>query len=844
MLCCMTLLVSCSDKSELQSLEEDKLYPNEWIMNQRIYPNQDLDYKYIRKTRKQAKNLLVSNASRSVQPEWQLVGPQNIGGRITDIAISPDNDDHFYIGTSVGGLFRTLDRGETWTCVTDPSPDNPFIEPSVGNIAIAPTNANRIYLGTGEANGSGTSGAFFGNGLFRSDDAGNTWESIGLESSGHVGRIVVDPSDENRLFVAATGTLYGKNEDRGLYRSLDGGDNWEKVLYVNDSTACIDVAMNPANTDILYASTWERIRYPFTRRYGGPGSAVYKSTDGGDTWEKLSNGLPESNEDTGRIGLAISESDPNVVYISYTTNKITNVFDGLYKSEDNGASFTEVAQGQIDNVNASFGWFFGNVRVNPNNEDDVFVLGQRLYRGNFPVQSVQEVEGMHVDHHAMEFSRNNPNMILSGNDGGVYISEDAGQSWIHFKNLPITQFYNIEVSEFDSKYLYGGTQDNNTLMTSTGSNDDWFPILGGDGFHVNVDPDEPNIVYAEYQYGNLFKSVTGGPDMSYALEGVDENDRTNWNTPVVLSPFNPDLVYYGSNRLYVSYQAELWEPISPDLTNGSVPGGFSSYGTLTAIAGSYQTDQVIYTGSDDGRVHRTVNGGQDWEAIDEDLPTRYVSQIAVHPDNDDIAFVAFSGYGVLDYTPHVYFTSDGGSSWTDISWNLPDIPVNDIIFHSELEALIIGTDMGIWINFDYENANWQALGTGQPNSIVSDLRWHAPTNVVYAGTFGRSIYSIDMSEVSDTSVGITDSDVQPFRVKIGPNPSSGSVMLSWDWIGVEEAVINISDLQGRNYLNRRFDSTGGNNFMTTLDLSELPSGTYIIRLEMDDQLLTEKLILQ
>ena len=613
----LLLLSACSDKSRSFPEMEEGLYPNEWIMSQRMYPHNEVDYKSVQLARADALHEINTTLnSRTEDVEWELVGPKNIGGRVTDLAISPENDDHIYIGTAVGGVFRTTDRGENWESITDGFD----IEPSIGNIAIAESDASRIYLGTGEANGSATSGAFFGNGIFRSSDYGDNWEYIGLENCGHIGRIVVDPTDANRLFVAATGTLYGKNNERGIYRSSDGGANWEQVLFVSDSTALIDVAMNPVNPNILFAAAWERTRFPWIRDYGGVTSGVYRSLDGGDTWTKLGNGLPVSDEDTGRIGLAISTSNPNSIYASYTTNSITNVFDGLYKSEDNGENWIEITLGQIDNVNYTFGWYFGNVRVHPEDENDVFVLGQRLYRGDFTVGAYQEITQMHVDHHALEISKNNPDFMVEGNDGGLYLSEDGGSNWTHLENLPITQFYNIEVDESDANIVLGGTQDNNTILTKTGSDNDWYPILGGDGFHVNVDPDENNIIYAEYQFGNLFKSVDGGDNMSYALNGVAAEDRTNWNTPVVLSPFNNNMVYYGSNKLYISEYADNWTVISDDLTNGEHPSGAGSYGTLTAIAPSYQNLETVYVGSDDGRVHVTFDGGLNWTAIDEDQP--------------------------------------------------------------------------------------------------------------------------------------------------------------------------------------------------------------------------------
>ncbi|NNK80590.1 MAG: hypothetical protein HKO93_03745, partial [Flavobacteriales bacterium] len=503
-----SLLFTSEKKSDAK--KERPLYPNEWMYSQRAYPN-GINQKAVNRAWKQ-RNALLKSENGKTAGFWEQEGPLNIGGRVTDIAISPLDDNTFYIGTAVGGVFKTVDRGESWTPVFDFAG-----RPSIGNIAIAPSDAQRVYVGTGEANGSGTSGAFFGDGIWRSDDGGDSWSNIGLPESNHIGRIVVDPINPDRVFAATTGILYGTSNTRGLYRTEDGGASWEQVLFLTDSTACIDVVMNPMNTDILFAATWERRRRPWGRNYGGLTSRVYRSIDGGDSWEQMTNGLPANSEQTGRIGLSISATDPNIVYASYTTNAVTNIYEGLYRSTNSGDSWELAEYDAISDVNSSFGWYFGNIRVNPYDAEDIHVLGQKLYRSTDNNNSWSEDFQMHVDHHAMEWSSQNPDMILCGNDGGLYISEDNGQNWNHFENLPITQFYQIEVDYSFPDEIYGGTQDNNTIRTLTGSLDDFAPILGGDGFYVNVDPTDNNFVYAEYQFGNLFRSSDNGNDMDYAI---------------------------------------------------------------------------------------------------------------------------------------------------------------------------------------------------------------------------------------------------------------------------------------------------------------------------------------
>jgi len=425
-----TLLACQTEKKDPSQQELAKEFPHEWMYNQRAYPNNFINKKAMEKAVLQTRAIL-SERPENQGTDWELIGPLNTGGRITDIAISPSDDDTFFVTTPVGGVFKTTDRGQTWNAVFDG-----IGKPSIGNIAIAPSNENIIYVGTGEANGSATSGAFFGDGVYRSSDAGESWTHVGLPNSNHIGRIVIDPTDPDRVFAAATGQLYGKNDDRGIYKTLNGGAAWERVLFVTDSTAAIDVAMNPVNPDILFAAMWERTREPWQRDYGGETSAVHRSLDGGDTWTELgvANGLPVPSTERGRIGLTISAAEPSTVYARYTTNEITNSFDAIYKSTDNGSTWNEINTASITFIDASFGWYFGNIRVNPNDPTQLWVLGQSLYRTNNDGALWSPISGMHVDHHAMEFSTNNPNMVVAGNDGGAYISENGGNSWI---NSPI-----------------------------------------------------------------------------------------------------------------------------------------------------------------------------------------------------------------------------------------------------------------------------------------------------------------------------------------------------------------------------------------------------------------------
>ena len=809
------LFVSCAKKTA--KIHEE--YPAEWMYMQRAYPDNIINQKAINEAWKLIEGKkLQKNANIGA---WEQRGPLNIGGRITDLCFSPVNDQHIYVGAATGGIFRSYDQGESWEAIFDG-----WGRPSIGSIAIANSNPQRIYVGTGEANGGFDSGTYYGDGIYRSDDAGDTWTAMGLELSNHIGRVIVDPNDPDRVFAAATGILYGTNPERGVYRSENGGLDWEQVLFVSDSTACIDVVMNPSNPDVLFAAMWERVRRPWVRDYGGVTSGVYRSLDGGDTWELMGNGLPLSDTETGRIGLAIAPSNPDVVYASYTTNSITNEFAALYRSQDNGASWDEVSQGQLDGINSTFGWYFGNLRVSPYDPSLIWVLGQGLSKF-YADDGFSSIDGyMHVDHHAMAFYLDNPDLMLSGNDGGVYISNDHGDSWSHFENLPITQFYQIEVDYSAPEQLYGGTQDNNTLRTLSGDPAEYEPILGGDGFHVNVDPTNNQYIYAEYQWGNLFRSTDGGFTMTPALNGIDQSDRTNWNTPVILSPADPAVLYYGSNILYQSTnRAVSWTAISPDLTQGQHPSGSLAYGTITAIGASYENQEIIYVGTDDGNVKRTLNGGDTWEAVDADLPNRAVTDVTVHPEDPMTCYVSFSGYTALDYTPHLFKTTDGGLSWTDVSGDLPDIPINDVLVDAVNNRLYIATDMSVWYSLN-DGTTWDILGTNLPSIIMADLKMHIPTNTLVVGSYGRSIFSYDLNQLNNVGLDEAFSDS---RFSVYPNPAKDFITIDIE----SNSNINyrIIDMQGK-MVSEGMKSAGLSPFR--IDLQGLASGRYLLDVDAGD----------
>jgi len=465
-------------------LEEPNAVPNDWMAMQRAFPHGDINVSSYREGMKQAR--AIHKSSPKMRNNWELLGPTNIGGRITDIAVHPDEPFTWYIGAATGGIMKTVDGGDSW--------ENVFTDAgtiSIGDLAIDPNNKNIIYAGTGEANSSSFS--FFGDGVYKSYDAGETWEHIGLEESVYVGRIIVDYNDSERIFLASCGTLFSPNEDRGVYKSEDGGDSWEKILFLNDSTSAIDLVQHPEDPDILYAAMWERMRGRNYRRSFGESSGIYKSTDGGDSWDELTVGLP-INDDCGRIGLDISISNPDVLYAFYD---MPNYEVMVYGTEDGGDSWDRKNDGSIQGMNSSFGWYFGQVRIDPSNENRLYVLGQYSFRSENGGNSWSEMGDwyFHVDHHALYIDEST-GMMIEGNDGGLYTSFNYGSTWAKVNNLPLTQFYDIEIDFQNPHRIYGGTQDNNSIRTYSGEIDEWQALLGGDGFYSLVDYVNPDIIEA------------------------------------------------------------------------------------------------------------------------------------------------------------------------------------------------------------------------------------------------------------------------------------------------------------------------------------------------------------
>lgn len=708
--------------------------PSEWFYRQRAYPYAEIPMKEYGLVRAKAQTLREASKQKSVQTvTWSEAGPTNIPGRITNIAVDPSQPNVIYAGSAAGGVFKSTNSGASWTAVFDDVGTQ-----SIGAIAIDPSNPSIVYVGTGEPNSA--TDMYDGTGVYKSIDAGATWTFVGLPNSYHIGRIVIDPLRPDTLYVAVLGKLFGFNSERGVYRSQDGGATWENLLYLNDSTGCADIVLEPISGTIM-AAMWQRWRDPALRQVGGLSSGIFQSPDFGATWTRLdnANGLPAPSPTGGRIGLSMDPST-TFTYASFCDHPGNLV--GVWVSPNLGLTWFGADVSNILGIYAGFGWYFGQIRVTPGNPNIAYLLGVQLYKTEdggsswFPADA-----GIHVDHHALYIDPNDPNLLIGGCDGGVNRSIDGGSSWSRLLNMHNTQFYAITIDESNPNRLYGGAQDNGTMQTFGGAIGSYQPILGGDGFYVLVNYLDPSIVYAEYQNGYFYKSTNTGSTFFWAMNGIDyDSDRHNWSTPFAMDPHNPDVLYYGSNRLWKTTNgANNWSVISGDLTDGPHAGNLG-LGTISTIDVGWTDGDVIYVGSDDGKVYVTQNGGGSWTDISAGLPQRWVTRVTVDPDDDAIAYVALSGYKEGSVLTHVFRTENHGASWTSIQGDLLDSPVNDIVIDPDIDStLYAATDFGVFMTSNL-GQNWTLIDNGMPLAPVHDLCFHTATRRLVAGTHGRSMY--------------------------------------------------------------------------------------------------------
>ena len=840
--------------------------------------------------------------------KWREIGPSATGGRVTDIDADPNNPSTIYVASASGGLWKTENNGTTWKCIFEKEGTL-----SIGDIALDYKNPKTIWVGSGEANNQRSS--IWGDGIYKTVDGGKTWTNTGLPETHHIGRIVIDPRDSNVVYVAALGHLYTANEERGLYKTTDGGKTWEKVLSIDTKVGVVDVVLDPKNPDTLYAASYQRLRRAWNFDGAGPRSAIYKSTDAGKTWKKLKGGLPTG--DIGRIGLTISPRNPYVLYAAVsnqntltssekqdlgaikkakdgtittglglvvkfeknrcsivslsrgsmagrmgirrgniiekivgrkiaTEDDLQNALKGskagdrlqltitakgvtrdltlsipvprprrvggeIYKTEDGGLTWKK--QNKIP-VGGTPAYYYGQIRIDPLDDNRLYVLSVPVMVSSDGGKnwSRNGASSVHVDHHAMWINPNNSNLIMLGNDGGFQISYDRSKKWDYISNLPMAQFYAITVDMQKPYHVYGGLQDNGSWggpsqsRSGSVSKSDWYRVGGGDGFYVQVDPNDHNNVISESQFGviNRFHKKTS-VRKSIRPPQSDPNgapDRYNWNSPILRSRHDSRTIYFGGNKLFKSYnRGDDWIVISPDLSTANPEriAGNVPHCTITTIAESKFDRNMLLVGTDDGNVQWTIDGGKNWTNMADRFPKKPVgwwcTRVELSSHDRNVAYASFSAFREDDFRPFVFITKNGGATWESIIGNLPTGPVN-VIKEDPVNpnALYLGSEFGAFVSMN-RGTSWIPLTDGLPRVSVHDMVVHTRDKDLVIGTHGRGIFVLDIAALQSLTVKVADEKVsllQPQdatlwrrgqggwfggdRKYLSPNPQSGAMI--------------------------------------------------------------------
>jgi len=731
--------VACNHRlSEQKDALSEKCGPYDLFAFQRSYPDPDFDWKgwrnameTVRLKEKRGVQERGSTGCDNNATNWTLQGPANVAGRVNALAVHPNDELTVLAGFAGGGIFKTIDGGVNWYPVFDDQP-----ELAIGDITYDPVNPNIVYAGTGDVNIPSI--VFNGNGVYKSIDGGEHWQYSGLSEAGIISKIQVDPLNPQILYAGAMGNPYIRDNQRGIYKSTDGGQHWQQVLLVSNQAGASDLLINPSNPQILYASFWDRIRSNTESVIYGPNARIYKTTDGGANWTQLGGGLP--NGIMGRTGLVMSLQNPDKIYAVYVDT--LSKPGGIYKTTNGGASWTSVSIASLTNAYSDFGWYFGKLRISPTNDEEIYLLGVLLWK-RVPVSGIwQNAAGGHSDSH--DFVLLPSGRRYWANDGGVYRSAPGVSNFTKCVNLPTTQIYHTDFNSNKPNTYYIGAQDNGIQKGSGAAINNWSALFFADGFNCVFTPGDSSTFWVETQNGAVHKTSDGGANWIQGSETFDTGDRTNWDAPFFMSAHNPPKRFAGTYRVH-STTNDFWDPISGDLTDGNIYG--ARYHNISALNESPVLAEKLLAGTSDGNVWRREPAGT-WVKINNGLPDRYVTSVHGSTVAADRIFVTQSGFRDNEVIPHVHRSDNNGQSWVNISGDLPQLPVNDLFIMpgQSDNVLFVGNDAGVYFTLN-GGQHWARLGANMPYIAVFDLEHNPVRKELMAATFARGLWTFPLDSV-------------------------------------------------------------------------------------------------
>lgn len=753
------LFLSGACQKKVSDALATKAAPHDLFLIQRSYPDRDFDAQGWQKAMRRARQTEAvqerDNSCSGTLADWTLQGPANIAGRVNTLAVKPDQEQTLLAGFSGGGIFKTTDAGVNWRPVFDENP-----ELSISDITFDPSNPNVVYAGTGDANMPAY--VFNGEGIYKSINAGETWQYLGLQQAGIISKIIAHPTQPQVLYAATMGNPYVRTNERGIYKSTDGGQNWQNVLFISNQAGASDLEMDPSNPQVLYASFWDRIRNNSESVIFGDHARIYKTTDGGANWNMLSSGLPAGK--MGRTALVISEQNPQKLYALYTDTLST--VGGIYVTTNSGNTWNPVSINGLGNAYANFGWYFGKILLHPDNDDELYLPAVQLWRKSAVSGSWVSVGAGHADVHDLIFT--GTGRRYAGNDGGVYYQDPGNTAWTRCKNLPLTQFYRTNFNPHQPDTYFGGSQDNGTCKGNAQGINNWQNIFGGDGFRSAFHPEDAQIYWVETQNGAIHKTVDGGSNWEVGQTCLGTGDRCNWDTPYFLSRHNPDRLFAGTYRVHQN-DFGSWSPASPDLTDGTIYG--AAFHTVSCVEESPLIPEKLFAGTSDANVWRREPASA-WTNISNGLPNRYVTSVQGSPTLPQRIFVTQSGFRDNEYIPHIHRSDNNGQTWIDITGDLPQMPVNNLFVrpgHAD-SMLFAATDAGVYFSRN-AGVSWNRLGQNIPFIPVFDLEENPVRRQLIAATYARGLWTFPLDSVLIPGPG-TEIDLA------GNMGATGSISLS------------------------------------------------------------------